>query len=103
MFQRKLGIFIDLANNLLLEPKIPKHIPLIIKDLASFRLGLHITVNKNKTEDITKTFLKVPFHNKGIDMVNLSKIYIANLVNKSIPSFIQNQTPQLLVTLTQKL
>ena len=39
LLQRKLGILIDLANNLLLEQNIPKYnIPLIIKDLASFRL-----------------------------------------------------------------
>ena len=93
LLQRKLGILIDLANDLLLEQKIPKHIPLIIKDLASFRLGLHKTVSITKTEDTTKTFLKVPFHNKGIEMVNLSQILHSKPVKKSIPSFIQNQTP----------
>ena len=45
LLQRKLGILIDLANNLLLEQKVPKYIPLIIKDLASFKLGLHKTKN----------------------------------------------------------
>ena len=70
--QRKLGILIDLANILLLEQKVPKHIPLIIKDLASFRLGLHKTEKVTKIDSTTKTFLKVPFHNKGMEMINLS-------------------------------
>ena len=65
-----------------------KYIPLIIKDLASFRLGLHKTVNITKTEDTTKTFLKVPFHNKGIEMVNLFQIlYSKPVKNPSLASF----------------
>ena len=50
----------------LVKKSIPNFIqnqipPLIIKDLASFRLGLHQTVNVTKTEDTTKTFLKIPY------------------------------------------
>ena len=96
LLQRKLGILIDLANNLLLEQKIPKYIPLIIKDLASFKLGLHKTVKITKIDTTTKTFLKVPFHNKGIEMINLSQILHSKPVKKSIPSFFQNQTPPII-------
>ena len=95
LLQRKLGILIDLANNLLLEQKVPKYIPLI-KDLASFKLGLHKTVKITKIDTITKTFLKVPFHNKGIEMINLSQILHSKPVKKSIPSFFQNQTPPII-------
>ena len=93
LLQRKLGILIDLANNLLLEQNIPKHILLIIKDLASFRLGLHKINEPTKADDTTKSFLKVPFHNKGIEMINLSQILHSKPVKKAIPGFIQNQTP----------
>ena len=96
LLQRKLGILIDLANNLLLEQKIPKYIPLIIKDLASFKLGLHKMVKITKIDTTTKTFLKVPFHNKGIEMINLSQILHSKSVKKSIPSFFQNQTPPII-------
>ena len=96
LLQRKLGILIDLANNLLLEQKIPKYILLIIKDLASFKLGLHKTVKITKIDTTTKTFLKVPFHNKGIEMINLSQILHSKPVKKSIPSFFQNQTPPII-------
>ena len=96
LLQRKLGILIDLANNLLLEQKIPKYIPLIIKDLASFKLGLHKMVKITKIDTTTKTFLKVPFHNKGIEMINLSQILHSKPVKKSIPSFFQNQTPPII-------
>ena len=93
LLRRKLGILIDLANILLLEQKIPKYIPLIIKDLASFRLGLHKAPKITKTDNTAKTFLKVPFHNKGLEMINLSQILHSKPVKESIPSFIQNQTP----------
>ena len=95
LLQRKLGILIDLANNLLLEQKIPKYIPLIIKYLASFKLGLHKTVKITKI-DTTKSFLKVPFHNKGIEMINLSQILRSKPVKKSIASFFQNQVPPII-------
>ena len=91
--QRKLEILIDLANNLLLEQNIPKYIPLIIKDLASFRLGLHKINKPTKADNATKSFLKVLFHNKGIEMINLSQILHSKPVKKAIPGFIQNQTP----------
>ena len=93
LLRRKLGILIDLANILLLEQKIPKYIPLIIKDLASFRLGLHKAPKITKTDNTAKTFLKVPFYNKGLEMINLSQILHSKPVKESIPSFIQNQTP----------
>ena len=64
LLRRKLGILIDLANILLLEQKVPKYIPLIIKDLANFRLGLHKAPKITKTDSTAKTFLKVPFHKK---------------------------------------
>ena len=82
-----------LTNNLLLEQNIPKYIPLIIKDLASFRLGLHKINEPTKADNTTKSFLKVPFHNKGIEMINLSLILHSKPVKKAIPGFIQNQTP----------
>ena len=79
---------------LLLEQKIPKYIPLIIKDLASFRLGLHKAPKITKTDNTAKILIiKVPFHNKGLEMINLSQILHSKPVKESIPSFIQNQTP----------
>ena len=74
LLQRKLGILIDLANNLLLEQNLPKHIPLIIKDLASFRLGLHKIIETKQTENAPKSFMKIPFHNKGIEMIKIPQI-----------------------------
>ena len=56
LLQRKLGILVDLANNHLLGQTIPKYIALIIKDLASFRLGIHKINEPSKTNDTAKTF-----------------------------------------------
>ena len=99
LLQQKLGILLDL----LLEQNIPKHIPLIIKDLASFRLGLHKINKPTKADNTTKGFLKVPFHNKGIEVINLSQILHSKPVKKAIPGFIQNQTPLPLATPIPKL
>ena len=93
LLQRKLGILIDLANNLLLEQNIPKYIPLIIKDLASFRLGLHKIEESTKTDNTPKSFLKIPFHNKGIEMIKIPQILHSKPVKNTIPSLIQNKTP----------
>ena len=71
LLQRKLGILVDLANNLLIEQK---YIPLIFKDLDSFRLGLHKTEKISKIDNMAKTLLKVLFHNKGVEMIKLSQI-----------------------------
>ena len=91
VLQRKLGIHIELANTLLVEQQVPKYIPLIIR--LSFRLGLHRLENATKVEDTKKSCLKVPFHNKGIEMIKLSQILQSKSIKRVIPTFIQNQTP----------
>ena len=88
-----MGILIDLANNLRLEQNIPKHIPLIIKDLASFRLGIHKLEESTKIDSTPKSFLKISFHNRGIEMNRIPQMLHSKPVKKTIPSFIQNQTP----------
>ena len=50
------------------------------------------STQNRKIDSTTKTFLKVPIHNKGIEMINLSQILHSKPVKKSIPSFFQNQT-----------
>ena len=75
---------------------IPKYIPLIIKDLISFRLGLHKIEKGPQVDNMDKSFLKVPFHNKGIEMVKLSQIVNSKSVQMSIPNFIKNSVPPII-------
>ena len=89
LLERKLAIIIDLANTLLVEGRIPKYVPLIIKDLASFRLGLHRKPEPTKEDSLNKNFIKVPFHNKGIEMVHLPQILHSKPIRKAIPDFIK--------------
>ena len=77
-------ILIDLANTLLIEQQVPKYIPLIIKDIASFRLGLHKTQNDTKIDDTAKASLKVPFYNKGIEMIKLSQILHSKPIKRTV-------------------
>ena len=58
-------ILTELANNMLVEQMIPKYLPLIMKDLVSFKLGLH-TCRLEQTGQEDRSggrFLKVPYQN----------------------------------------
>ena len=60
----------------IIEQEKPKHIPLIIKDLASFSLGLHKTEKITKIDNMAKTFFSSKWS-------NCPKQYIANQYKNS--------------------
>ena len=84
------------ADELLISQSLPKHIPITVKDLAKFRLNKHCrdsveSVNKRST--CTRGYLKLQFHNKGIEMVNLPQILNSKPVVDIIPSFLSHKEP----------
>ena len=99
---RKLAIIIDITDNLLVDGIIPKHIPLIMRDIAHFRLGMHILKEDSVKEKSTNNFIKVQFHNKGLDMINLSGILHHRSIVDSIPTFIVNKSPPIVSYLYTK-
>ena len=73
----------------------PTHLLLILKDLIKFRLGTsQPQPSKQHTkENNCKHFLKVKFHNKGIEMINLSGILRSRQVKSTIPVFFEHKEP----------
>ena len=79
------------ADDLLINQTLPRHIPLIVKDLAKFRLNRHCINVQDKQPD--RGFLKLQFSNKGIEMINLSQILNSKPVINAIPSFLSYKEP----------
>ena len=83
-----------IADPLLIDRILPKHIPLIIKDLTKFRLNRHckdtITIKDNRP---ARSFLNLQFDNKGIEMINLPQILNNKSVIDAIPSFLTHKQP----------
>ena len=73
----------------------PSHLLLILKDLIKFRLGTSQPQppKQHTKENNHKHFLKVKFHNKGIEMINLSGILRYRWVKDTIPVFFEHRDP----------
>ena len=75
----------------------PTHLLLILKDLIKFRLGISQPqpqpLKQHTKENSHKHFLKVKFHNKGIEMINLNGILRSRRVKATIPVFFQHNEP----------
>ena len=67
----------------------PSHLLLILKDFIKFRLGTSQPQppKQHTKENNRKHFLKVKFHNKGIEMINLSRILRSRRVKDTIPDY----------------
>jgi hypothetical protein len=73
------------------DPFYPKYrLSSIICDVASFRLFK--PVRSEPLHDNNRKFLHIPFANKGIDTINISKILNRKEVVKEIPSYFKNQS-----------
>ena len=84
----------DVTEEYLLEEKIPSRVGALIKDFISFRNKLHLGNVEDKLEDARKDrwFLKLMFHNKGIEMIDLLRI-LHNKVLRIVPSFVEHIEP----------
>ena len=71
----------------------PTHLLLMLKDLIKFRLGTSQPQppKQHTKENNHKHFLKVKFHNKGIEMINLSGILRSRQVKSQC--FLNKWTP----------
>ena len=81
-----------IVDDLIVLNEFPNHLLLIARDIARFRLRDFDKVSDDTTAS-KKHFLKVTFHNKGIEMVNLSSIVHSKQVSKTVPQFFQHKEP----------
>ena len=82
--KRLLKITWDVTEEYLLEDKIPSRVGILIRDFISFKNKLHLDNIEDKLKEVRNKsgwFLKLMFHNRGIDMIDLPGI----LHNKKSP------------------
>jgi hypothetical protein len=67
---------------------------LVDKDLAKFRLNKHCRDSvQSENRRSTRGYLKLQFHDKGIEMVNPPRILNSKPVADTIPSFLSHKEP----------
>ena len=72
----------------------PIHLLLILKDLVRFRLGDVDTCEEvPSSKSSNRHFVKITFHNKGIEMINLSQILHSRRVTDTVPTFFEDKEP----------
>ena len=81
-----------LVNDLLPLNHFPHHLLWITRDIARFRSGEAVHTPED-TNMVNKHFLKVTFHNKGIEIINLSSIVHCKKVRSTIPDFFEDKEP----------
>ena len=64
-------------------------------DICSKRLFFPVRTGNNGSTKPQKRFIKIYFHNKGIDKVNLTNILHNKLVKSKVPIYFQEQDPPL--------
>ena len=74
--RNKLRVVLNVVEELVLDGTIPTCILILVRDLMAFRLKIDVATKaeNGKRESTNKTYMIVMFHNKGMDMINLSRI-----------------------------
>ena len=85
----------SIVNELLPLREFPTHLLLICLDIIRFRLGDYVIESKPKVNE-RRNFLRVFFHSKGIEMVNLSSIMHSKQARLAIPDFFQDKDPPII-------
>ena len=69
----------------------------IVLDVCCKRLFFPVRTDTNSTAKPRRRFIKVFFHNKGIDNVKLTSILPNKLVRSKVPIYFQEQDPPLVI------
>ena len=99
----KLGIVVDVTENLVLHEKISARTLLLVKDLVAYRLRCKVMQNKTNVdrESCDRQYMNVPFHDKGMDMVDLPRILNSKKVGAAIPNYLKGPPPIVSYTYTR--
>ena len=68
---------------------------LLVKDLVAYRLRCKVMQNKTNLdrESCDRQLMNVPFHDKGMDMVDLPRILNSKKVGAAIPNYLKGLPP----------
>ena len=97
----KIGIIVEVTENLVLHEEISARTSLLVKDMVAYRLRCKVMQNKTNldSESCDRQLMNVPFHGKGMDMVDLPRILNSKKVGAAIPNYLKG-LPLLSVTCT---
>ena len=77
--------------------EMPTRIHVFFRDLIAFRRkashGIALDVGVNKKDRERSGFLKVHYHNKGIEMIGLPQILNSRCVKDAVPQFLRDREP----------
>ena len=99
----KLGIVVDVTENLVLQEEISARTLLLVKDLVAYRLRCKVMQNKTNLdrESCDRQYMNVTFHDKGMDMVDLPRILNSKKVGAAIPNYLKGPPPIVSYTYTR--
>ena len=92
VFLRQIKMYV---NELLPLREFPGHLLLICLDIIKFRLGDYNLESIPKASE-QRDFLRVFFHSKGMEMVNLGSIMHSKQARSAIPHFFNNKDPPII-------
>ena len=83
------------AQNWLSTHNVPERIIILMKDLIAFRMESSSMVNNvsAKESKVVPGLMKVHYHNKGIELLNLPRILNRKIVRDAVPQFMSNREP----------
>ena len=86
---------VRLAEVILKDKNLPQYLALIVMDIIKYRRGDMVCHRCRDTprQQKPKSFIKVHFHNKGIEMINLAGILRSKVVRDTIPVFFSDKDP----------
>ena len=93
----------NVVERLVLDGIIPTRILILVRDLMAFRLKINVAakVENYKRESTNKNYMNVMFHNKGMDMINLSRILNSKKVMAAVPNYLRVPPPIVSYTYTR--
>ena len=91
----KLRVVVNVVERLVLDGTMPTHILILVRDLMAFRLKMDVPTRaeNGKRESTNKNYMNVMFHNKGMDMINLSRILNSKKVMMAVPKYLRGPPP----------
>ena len=99
--RNKLRVVVNVVEGLVLDGAIPTHILMLARDLIRLEINVATKADNGKRESTNKNFMNVMFHNKGMDMINLSRVLNSKKVMAAVPNYLRDPRPIVSYTYTR--
>ena len=95
--RNKLKVVVNVVEKLVLDGAIPTRILMVFRS----EINVATKADNGKRESTNKNYMNVMFHNKGMDMINLSRILNSKKVMAAVPNYLRGPPPILNYTYTR--